>query len=152
MAQIPIVIAGRNPDITKAVRKAVWPDYDVIHIILDPHSGAKDLPSLISGTSLPPSSNPGSQNYTKPPVAVALGGGYDDEAFELIKSACSAKNADGMVVAWLRHDKSGLTEGPPLSDADAFGRWIAERMRGVLDGIKVGEVEGTGWEKEVFMF
>ncbi|KAI8940785.1 hypothetical protein NX059_002051 [Plenodomus lindquistii] len=121
----------------------------VIHIILSVSSGISDIPLLLSSQPLPPDSsrdNLGSQNYTKPPIAIALGGGFNDESFEQIKDAC--KDAPGTI--WLRADISGMT-GPPKPDEMAkYGQSTAERLEKKFAELKVGQEGGV--EEGVFWF
>jgi len=74
----------------------------VIHVILTPEAGAAEIPLLLDGKSLPKSENVGSQNYSKKPIAVITGGGYDDAKFKIMKDACEGKGS----VPWLRPDMS----------------------------------------------
>lgn len=88
-------------------------------------------------------SNVGSGNYSNIPVAVVTGGGYDDESFDLMRSAC--KNTK--IVPWLRPDKSKLKDSPPLDDIEAFGKNTAVRVRETLQELGLGKGE-EGKEKE----
>lgn len=110
----------------------------VIHIILSPEAGATDIPLLLSGKTPPETSNNhGSQNYARTPVAIVVGGGFDDDAFNQMKEAC--KDVKGTV--WVRAEK--VEGAPPLSDAKGFGEMVAGRVKEKLGELKVGQDGGT---------
>ncbi|KAF2128402.1 hypothetical protein P153DRAFT_367553 [Dothidotthia symphoricarpi CBS 119687] len=140
MASIPIIVCGRNPKIAARVRQTLLPEYDVIHIILTPEAGAKDIPLLLSGKTPPEtSSNHGSQNYTQPPIAVAVGGGFDNDTFNQMKDACK----DIKETVWVRSQLNVEGGMPPLSDTEAFGARIGERIKAKFGELGVGTEEGT---------
>ncbi|PMD62321.1 uncharacterized protein K444DRAFT_523895, partial [Hyaloscypha bicolor E] len=58
-----------------------------IHVILSAEAGAVEIPLLLEGKSPPSSDNVGSQNYSKKPVVIVTGGGYDDARFKLMNDA-----------------------------------------------------------------
>jgi hypothetical protein len=71
----------------------------VIHIILSVEQGVKDLPLLLSTPSKPPDNigeNFGSQKYGERPLAVGVGGGFNDEMFKEMRDACRDLN-EGIV-------------------------------------------------------
>lgn len=78
------------------------------------------------------------------PLAVAAGGGFNDEMFAEMKDACKSME-DGIV--WLRADVSKVGTMPSLSDPDAYGLETAVRIKRKLkelgvDGEKGGEKNG----------
>jgi hypothetical protein len=75
----------------------------VIHIILSVEQGVKDLPLLLSTPLQSPDNvgeNFGSQNYKERPLAVGVGGGFNDEMFEEMRDAC--RDLDEGIV-WVSH-------------------------------------------------
>lgn len=104
-------------------------------MILSPEAGAAEIPLLLEGKSLPASDNVGSRNYSKKPVAVITGGGYDDTKFKLMKDACEGKGS----VSWLRPDMGYPM--PPLGPQ--YGAIMVERVKKgakeLVDGGKLGE-------------
>ena len=68
--------------------------------------------------------NLGSRNYTRRPVAVIAGGGYDDAMFEEMRKASAGKST----VPWLRPDAS--TPTPPLGPA--YGVHMVQRVKTCL--------------------
>jgi hypothetical protein len=75
----------------------------VIHIILSVEQGVKDLPLLLSAPSRTPENvdeNFGSRNYEARPLAVGVGGGFNDEMLEEMRNAC--KDVDEGIV-WVSH-------------------------------------------------
>ncbi|KAG9196203.1 hypothetical protein G6011_01324 [Alternaria panax] len=138
MSPIPIVVCGRNPNIAKAVREGVKPEYDVIHVNLSVEEATSSIPLLISSKTPPNSpSNIGSQNYDKRPVVVALGGGFNDEMFEEIKGSCGDEK-----MVWVRTDITRTRDMPEFNDHEAYGRATAARIKACLNGLKVGKEGG----------
>jgi hypothetical protein len=110
MSAIPVLIIGRNPKIASKVREGLLPEYDgkwqltackgrckisdqceVIHIILSVEQGVKDLPLLLSSPPRTPENvdgNFGSRNYGARPLAVGVGGGFNNEMLEEMRNAC----------------------------------------------------------------
>ncbi|CAO2649429.1 Nn.00g068140.m01.CDS01 [Neocucurbitaria sp. VM-36] len=147
MSPIPVIVCGKNPNIAKKVREGLLPEYDVIHIILSLEAGLSDIPLLLSGkTPKDTAGNLGSQNYDERPVAVAVGGGFNDEMFDQMKDA--AKEVQSAV--WVRADLSKVAAMPALSDVEAFGAATAVRVKKSLDELSVGK-EG-GKTEGVFYF
>ncbi|KAF2630261.1 hypothetical protein BU25DRAFT_408233 [Macroventuria anomochaeta] len=142
MPPIPIVVCGRSPEIANKVKQDLQPEYDgtlratrlltfhiadssiVVKIVLSPDAGIKEIPKLLSG-----------QN---PPVAVALGGAFDDATVESLRDAAS-KAGD---VVWIRVDKSRFGEMPPMDDKEGFGAALAKRIKTSLQEHKVGQDGG----------
>lgn len=123
--------------------------FTVVHVITNPEVGAKEIPLLLSGKTVDSTDNVGSGNYSKIPLAVATGGGYDDDAFNLMREASNGTK----VVPWLRPDKSKLKDGPPLDDIEAFGKNTAVRVKKTLDDLGVGKGEEKDeWKTEVYLF
>lgn len=147
MAPLPIVVCGKHPSIAASVRKGLLPEYDVIHVVLSVEAGISDIPLLLSSQApRNSSSNLGSQNYTKPPVAIALGGGFDSEMFEKMKNACD--NAPSS--PWLRTDTSKGPGPPGPEEQESYGAIVAQRMKKRLGELKVGEEGGV--REGVFWF
>ena len=67
------------------------------------------------------------KNFSKPPAAVVVGGGYDDVAFESMRKACEGSST----IPWLRVDTS--KPAPPLGPE--YGNVMVERLRGVLKDV-----------------
>ncbi|KAH7122614.1 hypothetical protein B0J11DRAFT_344310 [Dendryphion nanum] len=151
MAPIPIIVCGRRAEIAKFVRESLAPEYDVVHVITSPEEGSSDIPILLRGEKLPESDNPGSRNYGSTPLAVATGGGYDDEAFNQMRDAC-LKDDKAKVVPWLRPDLSQISSMPDLSDAEAYGRKTADRLRIVLNDLDLKGESKVEWKKGAVIF
>jgi hypothetical protein len=122
----------------------------VIHINLTPEQGIKDLPQVLSAKAPVDSlSNLGSQTYTNRPFAIAVGGGFNDQAFQEIKSACKDVEQG---IAWIRADTTQLTSMPSLNDHEAFGAAMAKRVKSALNelGLEKGEEESR--KEGVYLF
>lgn len=116
----------------------------VIHIILTLSAGASEIPPILQGQAPPPSGeeNLGSRDYSKLPVAVITGGGYNDAMFEEMYNAAKGK---GKQVVWLRPDMT-VQGAPPLGPD--YGVYVTGRVKtcmrrlegeGMLDGWKGGD-------------
>ena len=120
----------------------------VIHTVLSPAGGVSDIPAILQGQT-PSSSteeNIGTQNYSKLPVAVILGGGYDDRLFKEMYDAAKGR---GKAVHWLRPDLSVQT--PPLGPD--YGMHMVGRVKACLGRLEVeGKLDKEGGEGEVTMF
>lgn len=140
MSPVPIVVCGRNSDIAKKVGTALLPECDAIHIILSVESGISDIPALLaSKTPSNASDNFGSQNYSKRPLAVAVGGGFSDDMFDQMKDACK----DVPEPVWLRVDTSKM-EGPPAPGmAETYGAAIADRLKKRVKELGIGKEGGA---------
>lgn len=121
--------------------------HPVIHIILSVSSCIADIPLLLARqTPLNAAFNPGSQNYTNSPVAIALGGGFSDEMFAQIREGCR----DAASTLWLRVDASQVTGPPKPEEVEMYGKKTAERLKKRLGELRVGQEEGT--KEGVFWF
>lgn len=88
------------------------------------------------------------------PVAIATGGGFDDEQFKSMQDAC--KGVEGIQeVPWLRPDKSmprpgqtAVNQSPQMAEGEDFARETAQRVKEALGKLKLGEGGQTG----VFLF
>lgn len=80
------------------------------------------------------SANLGTQDYSAPPDAVVLGGGYNDESVRRLRAACECKGME-RGVPWLRPDANVPT--PPLGAK--YGAHVAKRVKACL-----GELEEEG--------
>ncbi|KAF2258674.1 hypothetical protein CC78DRAFT_537614 [Lojkania enalia] len=140
MSALPVIVCGKNPSIAAVVRKHLLPEYDVTHIITSPEVGAVQIPLVLAGKA-PPNSfeNLGSRNYGKLPVAVAAGGGYDDDSVKLMQDACK----DVKAVPWLRPNLSQFKNMPSFNDVEAYGTATAIRLKRKLEELNVGGENGT---------
>jgi hypothetical protein len=138
---------------TRSLQLSSTQTFSVVHIITNPAVGCIEIPLLLSGQPLTnPSSNPGSGNYSKPPVAVVAGGGYSDEEFNQIRDAC--KDVAGLkIVPWVRADLSKMSEMPPREDLSAYGRATAVRVKKRLQELELAEgEEKEEWKTKLYYF
>lgn len=120
----------------------------VIHVVRSAESATTELPALLKGESVKPSSGFGSNVDASTPTsgtevkAVIVGGGYSPEEFETIKAA-----VDGVKpLPFVRADTSkprpaGAPPGPPPPSE------IRERVLATLE-----EAKGKGWEAGLYLF
>jgi hypothetical protein len=131
---------------SKSEAQLLKPNYIVIHFILTPEAGASQIPSILAGEQTPPPSDSalGSKDYSRPPIAIVMGGGYDDAGMELMRNA-SKGNTNSRPVPWLRAD---LTKpAPPLGPE--YGKAMVARVKEVLARL---ESEGKLGEDEVYWY
>lgn len=75
---------------------------------------------------MPADSELGSKDYSRPPVCVILGGGYDDAEVELLIKV--AKDQGGRSVPWLRPDLN--KPAPPLGPE--YGKALVQRIKELI--------------------
>lgn len=107
----------------------------MIHFVLTPEGGKSQITAIFEGETPSADSELGSKDYAKKPVAVILGGGYDDEATRVMMDAAKGLHP----VPWLRPDSS--KPAPPLGPE--YGKALVQRLKVVLAGLererKMGE-------------
>ena len=72
----------------------------------------------------------GSKSYSRPPKAVILGGGYDDEAIARLRYAVTSFQGT-IEVPWLKADLK-KTEAGPTPGTDEYCNSAASRMKETL--------------------
>ncbi|KAI1349195.1 hypothetical protein F5Y01DRAFT_192085 [Xylaria sp. FL0043] len=121
----PVILCGKTEQIGQGVIANLKPEYEVIHFVLTPEAGAVQIPAILRGHQSPPSDSAlGSKDYSKTPVAVILGGGYDDAGIEVIMNASKGIKP----IPWLRPDLS--IPAPPLGPE--YGKAMVARVKEVL--------------------
>ncbi|KXH36746.1 hypothetical protein CSIM01_03140 [Colletotrichum simmondsii] len=141
---IPIILCGKTEAIGRGVIEGLKPEYEVIHFVTTPASGALIIPALL--TSSPPPQHPdtstiGSGNYASPPRAIVLGGAFDEEAVKSLQNAVVEQGAAAASrkVPWLRHD--GSKAAPP--PGPEYGKAMVARVREKLGLLEVeGKLDG----------
>jgi hypothetical protein len=118
------------------------PMYAVIQFIMTPESGKEQIPAIFRGEA-PASSDSelGSKDYSQKPVAVILGGGYDDAGTELMMEAAKGIHP----VPWLRPDLS--IPAPPLGPE--YGKALVARIK---EKLATMEKEGKLNEEKVVWY
>lgn len=107
---------------------------------MTPESGKEQIAAIFRGETPSADSQLGSNDYSKKPVAVILGGGYDDAGIEVMMEASKGIHP----VPWLRPDLS--KPAPPLGPE--YGKALVERIKILWAEMgKDGEakVEGIVW-------
>lgn len=113
---------------------------------MTPQAGTSQIPAILRGEKSPESNSElGSKDYSSPPVAVILGGGYNDEDIDLMFAAAQ-RDADGKnTIPWLRPD---LTKpAPPLGPE--YGKALVARIKTLLAEM---EKEGKMGEGKVVWY
>ncbi|KAL9113247.1 MAG: hypothetical protein Q9227_002582 [Pyrenula ochraceoflavens] len=134
----PVILCGRTEQIGQGVIKDLEPEYEVIHFVLNASAGAKQIPLLLKDqqNDVPSDSSLGSKNYAKVPVAVLLGGGYEDDQIKEMMDATNAVEG-AKKVPWLRPDLTKPT--PPLGPE--YGKALVRRIKETLRDILAREVD-----------
>jgi hypothetical protein len=101
-------------------------DLSVVYFILTSAAGQTDIPRLLRGEPSTADPELGTKNYSKPPVAVVLGGGYDDEGTELMRASCDVD------VPWFRLDTN--LPAPPLGPE--YVKVVIARLKVVMSDMK----------------
>ncbi|RYP83086.1 hypothetical protein DL770_005427 [Monosporascus sp. CRB-9-2] len=127
----PVILCGRSEQIGQGVIANLKPEYDVIHFVMTPEGGKVQIPAILKGDQSPPSdSTLGSRDYSKPPIAVLLGAGYDDAGTEVMMKASEGLRP----IPWLRPDTS--KPAPPLGPE--YGKALVARIKELLAQLKEG--------------
>nr|GAT44771.1 predicted protein [Mycena chlorophos] len=136
----PIIVCGGRESIGRVVVENLKPEIETIHFILTPEAGKVQIPTILRGDPDPStlsSSDLGTKNYSRKPIAVIVGGAFDDADVAAIMDAARGIHP----VPWLKADKS--VPMPPVGSeyAVATARRIKERLAGLeRDGeLKVEE-------------
>ncbi|KAH8162494.1 hypothetical protein CIB48_g5742 [Xylaria polymorpha] len=118
----PVILCGQTEQIGQGVIATLKP---IIHFVLTPGAGAIQIPAILKGDQSPPSDSAlGSKDYSTPPVAVIIGGGYDDAGIDMIMKAAAGIRP----IPWLRPD---LTKpAPPLGPE--YGKALVARIKELL--------------------
>ncbi|KAF9891681.1 hypothetical protein FE257_003693 [Aspergillus nanangensis] len=130
-ASLPIVICGKNPQVSSAVIAALHPDYTVAHSIQSPTAGVRDLPGFLRP-------GVGTEEQAATPVAVLIGGGYTDEDMKSMQDACR----DGQPVVWLKVRPVDRDRSGPLPTFAEWGAEIGRRARDFLNQLRSQEQLG----------
>ncbi|KAF2012004.1 hypothetical protein BU24DRAFT_425827 [Aaosphaeria arxii CBS 175.79] len=139
---VPVILAGAVRAVATKVKANLLPEYDAVYASHDLASAQREIPLIISGT-LPSSpslhSQLGSNDFTKPPRAIILGGAWSDQAFQDLKDACAqaCDSRDKVPVPFFRADNK-LTQqlwaekkGPAQTSHD-YAEAIASRLKAKL--------------------
>lgn len=150
---IPVVLCGRLERVGSIVISELQPDYEgkkishppqqrlshltglpVTYFVMSVEDGIRNLPLLLSGsTPVNDKSNLGSKNYSVPPKAIILGGGYDDGAIAQLREAVT--NSPGTVkIPWLKADPD-KTKAGPTPGSEEYCRAAASRIKYTLGSI-----------------
>jgi hypothetical protein len=107
---------------------------------MTPEAGAKQIPAIFKGEKeVETDSSLGSHDYSQKPVAVILGGGYDDAGTEVMMKAAAGIHP----IPWLRPD---LTKPAPPFGTPDYGKALVQRIKELLAQL---EKEGKMHEEKV---
>ncbi|AEO68584.1 uncharacterized protein THITE_2118145 [Thermothielavioides terrestris NRRL 8126] len=139
----PVILCGRTEAIGSGVIADLKPEFDVIHFIMNQEAGATQIPAILRGEQeVETQSALGSHDYSKKPVAVILGGGYDDAAIEVMMRAAAGIHP----IPWLRPD---LTIPAPAVSSPGYGKALVERIKVVLAQL---EKDGKMHDEKVVLY
>ncbi|KAI1386226.1 uncharacterized protein F4822DRAFT_431098 [Hypoxylon trugodes] len=111
----PVILCGKTEEIGRGVVAGLKPEYEVIHFVMSPESGAAQIPAILKGDQSPAADSAlGSKDYSKPPIAIILGGAFNDAGTELMMKAATGIKP----IPWLRPDLS--KPAPPLGPEYVF--------------------------------
>ncbi|KAH7136811.1 hypothetical protein B0J13DRAFT_560082 [Dactylonectria estremocensis] len=129
---IPIVLCGKTEQIGKGVIAGLSPEVEVVHFVLTPEAGVKEIPQLLKGV-MPEvkSSDIGSGNLNGAIKAVVLGAAYEEDLINVMREAASQVAN----IPWIRQDTSLPT--PPLGPE--YGKAMVVRVKESL-----GKLESSG--------
>ncbi|CAJ2505518.1 Uu.00g129120.m01.CDS01 [Anthostomella pinea] len=127
----PVILCGKTEQIGKGVIAGLKPQYDVIHFIMAAEAGAAEIPAILKGESPPCDSALGRKDYSKPPVAVICGAGYDDAAIDvMMKASAGIKPILGFGPTWTSlRLRWGLNMARLWSHLDEEGKMDEEKVQ-----------------------
>ncbi|KAM0712521.1 hypothetical protein Q7P37_011618 [Cladosporium fusiforme] len=90
MAPIPVALCGKNPNMAAsfANHSAMGPEYHVVHVFHTPLAVQTELPPLLLGKNIKPSSNLGSNatsNQAEAPKAIIVGAGFSRQELDVMR-------------------------------------------------------------------
>ncbi|EJT82585.1 hypothetical protein GGTG_02558 [Gaeumannomyces tritici R3-111a-1] len=117
--KISVIVTGKGEHIGKPVIEALLPEIEVIHYTLA-EAIDRELPLLLRGEQPDPkSSNLASARWESgPPVALLLGGAYDEAAIQRLRrslglvGASDDEPATATSIPWIRIDSKKSTVKP----------------------------------------
>ncbi|KAK2047593.1 hypothetical protein LZ31DRAFT_592233 [Colletotrichum somersetense] len=151
---VPVVVFGKTEQVGRIVIDGLMPEYDVIHFITSPTSGALILPALLEARTPPyhaETSTIGSGNYTAAPRAVIFGAAFDDAATAVVQESVAdarARSSAGVrTVPLLRSDPS---KPAPPRGGPGYGEAVVSKVREALvrleeEGKLDGSYGGVEW-------
>ncbi len=161
-AGIPIITCGDHKPDAIGVRQRMAPEYEVIYSAFLLPETMEELPKILSG-NLPPASSlhtqVASNDFQRKPVAVIVGGGYDDEAYQSLHQKCidaCGGSAKDLGIAFFRVDNQVtdrlVAEGKgPEKRKAGYSEAITARLKdklsevGVADGLREKDVGELFW-------
>ncbi|KAI1122054.1 hypothetical protein F5Y10DRAFT_254997 [Nemania abortiva] len=121
----PVILCGLSEKIGRGVIDTLKPEYDVIHFVQTVKAGTDQIPAILQDKQPPPPDPElGSKDYSRTPIAVILGGGYNDNDTEVMMKASEGIKP----IPWLRPDstKSAPAIGPE------YGKALVARVKELL--------------------
>ncbi|KAF2116216.1 hypothetical protein BDV96DRAFT_645551 [Lophiotrema nucula] len=157
MSFIPVIITcGDNEPDATAVNARMKPDYEVVYSGYSIPATLAEVPRILSGNPPAPTllhTQIGSNSFDRRPIAVAIGGGYDDETFRTLYdaslTACGGSKMD-LGVVFVRADTK-LTQ-KLIEEGKGPKRYTPEYPLAMNNRLKAKLVElgiGTGLEGDV---
>ncbi|KAH7126052.1 hypothetical protein EDB81DRAFT_765136 [Dactylonectria macrodidyma] len=134
---IPIILCGKTEQIGKGVIAGLSPEIEVVHFVLTPEAGVKEIPQLLKGV-MPEvkSSDIGSGNLGGGIKTVVLGAAYEDEGINAMREAASQVAN----IPWIKQDTSLPT--PPLGPE--YGKAMVVRVKESLSKLDASGKLGIG--------
>ncbi|KAF3032247.1 hypothetical protein E8E12_002412 [Didymella heteroderae] len=130
----PIILCGKTEAIGAVVIANLQPEFETIEFIQTVDAGKHIIPPLLRGETPPPSSSSlGTKDFSRTPVAVVLGGAFDDHAIAELRTAAERRGAKE--VPWLRPDASKPAPPP----GPEYGKAMVQRIKS-----RVKELEANG--------
>ncbi|KAF3004254.1 hypothetical protein E8E13_007844 [Curvularia kusanoi] len=134
----PVILCGKTEAIGAVVIENLKPEFEVIHFVQTVEAGKQQIPVLLRGGD--PGrigSNMGSKNYEKTPVAVLLGGAFNDQDIKELREA----NKGTKEVPWLRPD----TTKPAPPPGPEYGKAMVARIKETMKELEeTNKLDGNG--------
>ncbi|KIX06996.1 uncharacterized protein Z518_04972 [Rhinocladiella mackenziei CBS 650.93] len=137
MAPIAAVLCGKQPPLAQFMIKNLAQKIELVMVCTSVDSAVSEIPALLKGESVTPSSGLGSnaEGAGRSDVSlIIVGGGYSPADLEAIRSAVDAVKPLAFFVADTSKSPPGAT-GPPPPDV------IKKRIMDCIEGQEKGEGE-----------
>ncbi|RMD42195.1 hypothetical protein DV735_g2959, partial [Chaetothyriales sp. CBS 134920] len=140
---VPVLLLGKIEAHIAGVSRGLLPDYDVIHNVRSVQVAESEIPALLKGEPVQPSSGFGSNYKSSNPVsgsqikAVIVGGGFTPEEFQTIEKIINGARPLPIFRADTSRVPPNVTGPPPIE-------LITQRILGALKEARNGESGDLG--------
>ncbi|KAK5009946.1 hypothetical protein LTR39_004824 [Cryomyces antarcticus] len=153
MSSVPVLLCGKSPMLAQGFMSALSSTYDVVHVCHDTSSARREIPALLAGESIQPSSglgsNANSDSKHRAPRAIIVGKGFSEDEVETMRGYEGADKVPWLVpddakMTWSRIGKVAVTAGTALPGIVADRVDACMKEHGLVPGNE-SDVKGGVW-------